>query len=164
MNLRRAARAAGVVVVVSAFTACGGSSNSSVEKAIEQQTGANVDGDTGSLDATSGDGSVNISSTSKIPDSWPAEVPTPDGLAITSAFEVSATGSGGITLMGTTSSSTFVADYAAALDSAGFTSASAVGGATATHSVYQSDAWNVGIIMLPQGTDSQVTITLYPAG
>jgi len=82
----------------------------------------NADGEDGSFAVESEDGSFSSSSTSELPEDWPSEVPTPDGLTITTATSMDATDGSAIQLSGTTDdAASFVAGYTADLERSGFT-------------------------------------------
>ena len=80
----------------------------------------NADGEDGSFAVESEDGSFSSGSTSELPEDWPADVPTPDGMTITTASSMEATDGSAIQLSGTIDDpASFVADYTAELGAAG---------------------------------------------
>ena len=82
----------------------------------------NADSESGEFNIESEDGSFSSGSTSELPEDWPADVPTPDGMTITTASSMESTDGSAIQLSGTTDDpASFVADYTARLDSNGFT-------------------------------------------
>ena len=106
----------------------------------------NADGEDGSFAVESEDGSFSSGSTSELPEDWPADVPTPDGMTITTASSMESTDGSAIQLSGTTDDpAPFVAEYTAQLESSGFTpQAEAVyEGEENWASVYENSAYTV---------------------
>lgn len=94
-------------------SACGSASEAvaerATEKAIESQTGGNVDIDTdgdGEVTIETEDGDLSFGST-EVPDSWPEDVPLPDDLEVSSASEIPNANNEGplVSITGTTSTS-----------------------------------------------------------
>ena len=106
----------------------------------------NADSESGEFNIESEDGSFSSGSTSELPEDWPADVPTPDGMTITTASSMESTDGSAIQLSGTTDDpASFVADYTAQLETAGFTpQAEAVyDGEENWASVYENSAYTV---------------------
>jgi hypothetical protein len=201
---RRAFALTAVAVAAVAMSACGDSAESGLEKAIEQQSGGNVDintddggfsietedgsmtvdadgnfvitdengetitgnadGDTGSVDVEGEDGSFSGGATTELPDEWPSDVPTPDGLTIASAFVVSDTGYDAITVSGTADGEAFLDEYGSQLEAAGFESTSEFTADGNVNRVYSSDAWTVGLNYIEDESGNQITISLSSTG
>jgi hypothetical protein len=82
----------------------------------------NADSESGEFNIESEDGSFSSGSTSELPEDWPADVPTPDGMTITTASSMDSTDGSAIQLSGTTDDpASFVADYTSQLENSGFT-------------------------------------------
>lgn len=100
--MRIASRAAAPILLVLtvAMAACGGDDSDAVERAIEQAGGGDVDievdDDSGEFRVASDDGSFAVSSSSELPDEWPADIGLPDGFQITGTSSVSDGGSGSL--------------------------------------------------------------------
>jgi hypothetical protein len=122
-----------------------------------------ADGEDGSMSVEGEDGSFSGGATTELPDEWPSDVPTPDGLAIASAFVVSETGSDAITVSGTVDGEDFLDEYGAQLEDAGFESTSEFKADGTANRVYSSDVWTVGLNYVEDESGNQVTISLYSA-
>lgn len=90
-------------VAVAGLAACGGDDDAgteAVERAIEQAGGGEVDIDiddeSGSYRVETDEGTVSMSSSGDLPDDWPADVPLPDGFAITGGSSIDGGSSGRI--------------------------------------------------------------------
>jgi hypothetical protein len=123
---------------------------------------------TGSADAESGeftveseDGSFSSGATTELPASWPADIPEPDGLAITNATVISSDGERAITVVGSVGSEGFVDRYASALESAGFDEESAFRSDGTLNNVYSNGEWTVGVLYFGAQSENQVTISVY---
>jgi hypothetical protein len=130
----------------------------------------NADADGESFNVESEDGSFSSGMTSELPDDWPSEVPTPDGLSITSATSMDSADGSAIQLSGTTDdAASFVADYAAQLTSAGFTTEAAASydGEENWAAVFESSSYTVVLNVLAfEGADPTVGLGVFssPAG
>jgi hypothetical protein len=119
----------------------------------------NADGEDGSFAVESEDGSFSSGSTSELPEDWPADVPTPDGMTITTASSMEATDGSAIQLSGTTDDpASFVADYTAQLESSGFTAqADAVyEGEENWAAVYENSSYTVVLNVVAFGGETPV--------
>jgi len=117
-----------------------------------------------SFNVESEDGSFSSGATTELPEKWPSEVPTPDGLAITSAFVISEATADGMSVNGTVEGEGFLDDYGAKLESAGFETTSEYTADGTVNRLYSSDAWNVGVVYFEDDSGNQVVISLYSAG
>ncbi len=134
---------------------------------VTDENGETITGnadDNGGVSVEGEDGSFTAGSTNELPDSWPGEVPTPDGLAITSAFVVSETDSDAISISGTTDDDEFLDSYGAELEDAGFESKSEFSSEDSASRSYASDAWNLDIVSITGESGVQITISLVSAG
>ena len=122
-----------------------------------------ADGEDGSMTVEGEDGSFSGGETTELPDEWPSDVPTPDGLTIASAFVVSDAGSDAITVSGTVDSEDFLDEYGSQLEDAGFESTSEFKADGTANRVYSSDVWTVGLNYVEDESGNQVTISLYSA-
>jgi hypothetical protein len=94
IRIRRSATIA-VLIAATGLTACGAvaekAGEKATEKAIESQTGGDVDVDTddGSVSIETEEGSASFG-TGEVPEDWPDDIPLPDGLEVlTSSSTVS---------------------------------------------------------------------------
>lgn len=120
----------------------------------------------GNFTIESDDGTFSIEEGGDIPDEWPTEVPTPDGLTIQSSSFMGDDESQVFTLTGTTSESRADAAgaYGAALESAGFDKTSEAdfnGDVTLT---FEDDTWAVVVGTTEIDGETQVSVSLFPAG
>jgi len=82
-----------------------------------------VDTDGGGINVESEDGSFSSGATSELPESWPSEVPEPDGLEIVSATSMDTTDGSSIQVSGTVGDiAPWIDEYAGKMQAAGFTS------------------------------------------
>lgn len=120
----------------------------------------NVDSEDGSFTAESEDGSFSSSTGSELPEDWPDEVPTPDGLTIQSSTETTDGSTTGIVLIGRADPG-FLDDYAGALESAGFELESEFSADATSQRSYTSATWNVAVGVFEDGDDVQATVTVF---
>jgi hypothetical protein len=135
---------------------------------ITDENGETITGNAGaddeSFNVESEDGSFSAGATTELPDAWPSDVPTPDGLAITSAFVISETTADGMSVNGTVDGEGFLDDYGTELEAAGFETTSEYKAEGTVNRLYSSDAWNVGVVYFEDESGNQVVISLYSAG
>lgn len=89
MSVRRLGLAVGTSILLlggPALTACGGATDQTVEEAIENQTGQDVEVDSGdgTITASKDGTSVTVGEGATLPEGWP-DLPTPDGGTIVSS-------------------------------------------------------------------------------
>jgi len=120
-----------------------------------------VDTESGGVNIESEDGSFSSGTTTELPDEWPGEIPEPSGLAIASASVIGSDTEQAITVSGTVDSDGFVESYADALTSAGFDETSTFTSNDTINNAYTNDQWTVGIVFFGEGSDNQVTVTVY---
>lgn len=133
---------------------------------VTDENGETITGnaDDESFNVESEDGSFTAGSADELPDSWPSDVPTPDGLAITSAFVISEATADGMSVNGTVDGEGFLDDYGTKLEAAGFETTSEYKTDGTVNRLYSSDAWNVGVVYFEDESGNQVVISLYSAG
>ena len=126
----------------------------------------NADADSESFNVETEDGSFRSGATSEIPELWPDDVPTPDDLAIIAAFSVDTPDGASIQLTGSSNDpESFVNDYIAQLESAGFvseTSAQYDGEESWTAVLRGTHTVVVTVIAYPDD-DAVISVSLGPA-
>jgi hypothetical protein len=189
--------------IVIAFTACGDSTESSVEELIESESGGDVDLDldddggfsvqteeggmsidedgnfvitdadgsvvTGNADSESGgftaesdDGSFRIDASGEIPEEWPSDVPSPEGIEGASSTVTQSATELAITVTGQAGES-FVDDYGSTLEDNGFERTSNFESDANITRVYENGTWTVSVNSFPDGESSQVAVSLFPS-
>lgn len=121
----------------------------------------NADSETGEFVVESEDGSFSSGSTSELPEEWPADIPEPDGLAISSATVIGSDTEQAITVTGNVDSVDFVDDYGSALESTGFDEESTFKSDGTVNNVYRNDQWTVGVLYYGDESTDQLTISIY---
>ncbi len=120
-----------------------------------------ADADSGEFTVESEDGSFSSGATTELPDAWPAEIPEPEGLAITNATVIGSDTDQSITVVGTAESDEFVDRYASALESAGFDEESTFSSDEMVNNVYTNGEWTVGVVSVADEGDNQVTVSVF---
>jgi hypothetical protein len=120
--------------------------------------------ESGGLTVQSEDGSFRSGATTELPDTWPAEVPEPDGLAITNATVIGSHSDLVVTVIGNVEDDGFVDRYASALESAGFEEESTFRADGTTNNVYSNGEWTVGLLYFSDQNESQATVSVYGNG
>ncbi|HUS42757.1 MAG TPA: hypothetical protein VMY16_08830 [Ilumatobacteraceae bacterium] len=121
----------------------------------------NADADTGEFVVESEDGSFSSGSTSELPEEWPADIPEPDGLAISSATVIGSATEQAITVTGSVDSVNFVDSYGSALESAGLEEESTFTSDGTVNNVYRNDQWTVGVLYYGDANSDQLTVSIY---
>ncbi len=121
----------------------------------------NADTETGEVKIESEDGSFSSGATTELPDEWPADVPEPDGLAITSASVIGSDTEQAINVTGTIDGDGFVESYGAALESAGFNEDSTFESDGTISNTYSNDNWTVGVVSTGSEGERQVNVSIY---
>lgn len=120
-----------------------------------------ADAETGEFTIESEDGSFSGGATTELPEEWPADIPEPDGLAITSATVIGSDTEQAINIAGTVDGDGFVESYASALESAGFNEDSTFASDDMINNVYSNDKWTVGVTYLGDQSENQVNVSIY---
>lgn len=132
---------------------------------ITDENGETITGQAGEEDGEfnveSEDGSFSAGSTTEIPDEWPSEIPEPDGLAISSATVIGSSTDQAITVSGSVGGPEFTESYGDALESAGYTQESTFESGDTINRVYMNDAWTIGVVYFGDGSENQVTVSIY---
>jgi hypothetical protein len=126
---------------------------------------------TGSADAESGeftmegeDGRFSSGATTELPESWPADIPEPEGLAITNATVIGSHSELVVTVVGNVDGEGFVEEYARALGSAGFEEQSTFTADGTINNVYSNGEWTVGLLYFGDQSENQATVSVYGNG
>jgi hypothetical protein len=117
--------------------------------------------DEGGFSVESEDGEFTTGATTELPDEWPQDVPEPDGLAISSATVIGGGEALSVTVSGTVEGSEFVDSYGSALESTGFPQESTFESGDMINRTFVGEAWTIGISFVGDGTDDQVTVTVF---
>ncbi|HWL43510.1 MAG TPA: hypothetical protein VNQ73_11250 [Ilumatobacter sp.] len=176
--MRIAARSSTLIplALVASLTGCGGGDDQgtgAVERMIERAAGGDaditIDGDSGSFRLDSDEGSVDFSTSGRLPDDWPADVALPDGLAITSSSSIDGGASGHMIAVSGTAALTldeFDAFYRQALDgwSEALRTTSDLDGSPTLNVVYQQGTRSlaVGGVSHDGGTDVTFSYSYVP--
>jgi hypothetical protein len=120
-----------------------------------------ADPETGEVVVESEDGSFSTGSATELPEEWPADVPEPDGLSIATATVIGSDTERTISVGGTVSGDGFVDSYADALESAGFTEDSSFTSDGNINNNYSNDPWTVNVSFFGNGSENQVTVTIF---
>jgi flagellar basal body rod protein FlgG len=122
----------------------------------------NADSESGEFTAESEDGSFRIDASGEIPEEWPSDVPSPEGIEGASATVTQSATELAITVTGQADES-FVDDYSSTLEDAGYEQTSNFESDANVTRVYENDAWTVSINSFPDGDTSQVAVSLFPS-
>jgi hypothetical protein len=123
-----------------------------------------ADAESGELTVESEDGSFSSGATTELPESWPADVPEPDGLAISSATVIGSDAELVVTVVGNVDGEGFVEEYAGALESAGFEEQSTFTADGTINNVYSNGDWTVGLLYFGDESENQATVSVYGNG
>lgn len=127
----------------------------------------NEDGE-GSMEISSDDGdtSMDISTgEGEVPDDWPAEIPTPDGLDIENASSFTSGDDYVVTVTGKAPGQDWVESYGSAVEEAGFSEATRMESSEALNLFYEAPGWAVTVFGVPSGDgqwDVVVSATVVP--
>jgi hypothetical protein len=108
----------------------------------------NVDGEDGSFTFEGEDGDEFSMNTDEgqLPDDWPSEVPVPEGFEIVSGSSFTSGDDQFLSVFGEASDgSAWIAEYGAALESAGFVETSRFSADGDEFVTYEGNGWNVGV-------------------
>ncbi len=122
----------------------------------------NADSDTGGFTAESEDGSFRIDASGEIPEEWPSDVPSPEGIEDASSTVTQSTTDLAITVTGQAGQS-FVDAYGSTLEDNGFEQASNFESDANITRVFENETWTVSINSFPDGDTSQVAVSLFPS-
>ena len=121
----------------------------------------NVDSESGGFSAEAEDGSFRIDASGEIPEEWPSDVPSPEGIegasstVTQSSTELAITGTG-------QADETFVDDYGSTLEDDGFEQTSSFESDVNITRVFENETWTVSVNSFPDGDTSQVAVSLFP--
>ena len=122
----------------------------------------NADSETGGFTAESEDGSFRIDASGEIPEEWPSDVPSPEGIEGASSTVTQSTTDLAITVTGQAGQS-FVDAYGSTLEDNGFEQASNFESDANITRVFENETWTVSINSFPDGDTSQVAVSLFPS-
>lgn len=122
----------------------------------------NADSETGEFTAESEDGSFRIDASGEIPDEWPSDVPSPEGIEGTSSTVTQSATELAITVTGQAGES-FVDDYGSTLEDSGFERTSNFESDANITRVYENETWTVSVNSFPGGDANQVAVSLFPS-
>lgn len=122
----------------------------------------NADSETGGFTAESEDGSFRIDASGEIPEEWPSDVPSPEGIEGASSTVTQSTTELAITVTGQAGES-FVDTYGSTLEDNGFEQTSNFESDANITRVFENETWTVSINSFPDGDTSQVAVSLFPS-
>ena len=122
----------------------------------------NADSETGEFTAESEDGSFRIDSSGEIPEEWPSDVPSPQGIEAASSTVTQSATELAITVSGQADES-FVDDYGSTLEDNGFERTSSFESDANVTRVFENETWTVSVNSFPGGDASQVAVSLFPS-
>jgi flagellar basal body rod protein FlgG len=121
----------------------------------------NADSETGGFTAESEDGSFRIDASGEIPEEWPSDVPSPEGIEGASSTVTQSATELAITVTGQAGES-FVDDYGSTLEDDGFEQTSSFESDANITRVFENETWTVSVNSFPDGDTSQVAVSLFP--
>jgi len=119
-----------------------------------------ADSETGEFTAESEDGSFRIDASGEIPEEWPSDVPSPEGIEGASSTVTQSATELAITVTGQADES-FVDDYGSTLEDNGFERTSSFESEANITRVFESETWTVSVNSFPDGDTSQVAVSLF---
>lgn len=122
----------------------------------------NADSETGEFTAESDDGSFRIDASGEIPEEWPSDVPSPEGIEGASSTVTQSATELAITVTGQAGES-FVDDYGSTLEDNGFERTSNFESDANITRVFENETWTVSVNSFPDGDASQVAVSLFPS-
>jgi hypothetical protein len=122
----------------------------------------NADSESGEFTAESEDGSFRIDASGEIPEEWPSDVPSPEGIEGASSTVTQSSTELAITVTGQAGES-FVDDYGSTLEDNGFERTSSFESDANITRVYENGTWTVSVNSFPDGESSQIAVSLFPA-
>ncbi len=129
------------------------------------ETTGDVGADGDGFSVESDDGSMNVATTDELPDDWPGDVPTPDGLDIESVASIDADGSVSFTVMGSVDGDhvAWIEDYGAQLEAAGFERNTFIETGDDVSGFYQRDPYDLYVNSASFGSTT-ISVTLTSTG
>jgi hypothetical protein len=121
----------------------------------------NADSESGEFTAESEDGSFRIDASGEIPEEWPSDVPSPEGIEGASSTVTQSATELAITVTGQAGES-FVDDYGSTLEDDGFEQTSSFESDANITRVFENETWTVSVNSFPDGDTSQVAVSLFP--
>ena len=121
----------------------------------------NVDSESGGFSAEAEDGSFRIDASGEIPEEWPSDVPSPEGIEGASSTVTQSSTELAITVTGQADES-FVDDYGSTLEDDGFEQTSSFESDANITRVFENETWTVSVNSFPDGDTSQVAVSLFP--
>jgi hypothetical protein len=122
----------------------------------------NADSETGEFTAESEDGSFRIDASGEIPEEWPSDVPSPEGIEGASATVTQSATELAITVTGQAGES-FVDDYGSTLEDSGFERTSNFESDANITRVFENETWTVSVNSFPDGDATQVAVSVFPS-
>jgi hypothetical protein len=129
---------------------------------LEEQSGGAVDIDDDGISVESEDGNLSVTSTDELPEGWPAEVPTPDGLDVDTVAVADTTDTVNISVMGSVEGDTiaWIERYGEQLEGAGFEQTTFNRTGDDATGSYRSELYDVVVVSAAFGGDATVTVAL----
>ena len=121
----------------------------------------NADSETGGFTAESEDGSFRIDASGEIPEEWPSDVPSPEGIEGASSTVTQSSTELAITVTGQADES-FVDDYGSTLEDNGFERTSNFESDANITRVFENETWTVSVNGFPDGDTTQVAVSVFP--
>lgn len=121
-----------------------------------------ADSETGEFTAESEDGSFRIDASGEIPEEWPSDVPSPEGIEGASSTVTQSATELAITVTGQVGES-FVDEFGSALEDNGFEQTSNFESDANVTRVFENETWTVSLNSFPDGDSTQVAVSLFPS-
>jgi hypothetical protein len=121
----------------------------------------NVDSESGGFSAEAEDGSFRIDTSGEVPEEWPTDVPSPEGIEGASSTVTQSDTELAITVTGQVDES-FVDDYGSTLEDNGFERTSNFESDANITRVFENETWTVSVNSFPGDGTSQVAVSLFP--
>ena len=120
----------------------------------------NADSESGEFTAESEDGSFRIDASGEIPEEWPSDVPSPEGIEGASSTVTQSSTELAITVTGQAGES-FVDEFGSTLEDNGFEQTSSFESDANITRVFENETWTVSLNSFPDGDNTQVSVSLF---
>lgn len=121
----------------------------------------NADSESGDFTAESEDGSFRVDASGEVPEEWPSDVPSPEGIEGASSTVMQSATELAITVTGQAGES-FVDEYGSTLEDNGFERTSSFESDANITQVFENETWTVSVNSFPGEDSSQVAVSLFP--
>ena len=121
-----------------------------------------ADSESGDFSAESEDGSFRVDTSGEIPEEWPSDVPSPEGIEGASSTVTQSSTELAITVTGQAGES-FVDEFGSTLEDNGFEQTSSFESDANVTRVFENETWTVSLNSFPDGDNTQVAVSLFPS-